>query len=129
MFKIKNHNKLIFLPFFIILIGCKFQEPYKNHGIIFLENRSNILTVNSSNKNDALKVLGQPHSKSIGDINEWIYIERVLSKGEYHKLGRNVLVSNNANQQTKNILVFISCLARNYSLPSSTVLFRNYSTQ
>ncbi len=95
MFKIKNHNKLIFLPFFIILIGCKFQEPYKNHGIIFLENRSNILTVNSSNKNDALKVLGQPHSKSIGDINEWIYIERVLSKGEYHKLGRNVLVSNN----------------------------------
>ena len=95
MFKIKNHYKLYSLLFFIILIGCKFQEPYKNHGIIFLENRSNTLTINSSNKNDVISVLGQPHSKSIGDINEWIYIERVLSKGEYHKLGRNVLVSNN----------------------------------
>ena len=94
MFKIKNQKKF-FLLFFIILIGCKFQEPYKNHGIIFLENRSNTLTVNSSNKNDVIKVLGQPHSKSITNINEWIYIERVLSKGEYHKLGRNILVSNN----------------------------------
>ena len=56
MFKIKNHYKLYSLLFFIILIGCKFQEPYKNHGIIFLENRSNTLTVNSSNKNDVITV-------------------------------------------------------------------------
>ena len=39
--------------------------------------------------------MGHPHSKSIDDNNEWIYIERILSKGEYHKLGRNVLKENN----------------------------------
>ena len=36
-----------------------------------------------------------PHSKSINDISEWIYIERILTKGKYHKLGRHVLKTNN----------------------------------
>ena len=88
--------KIIFsLYIFIILIGCQLQEPTKNHGIIFLKNRSESLIVNKSNKNDVLKVIGQPHSKSISNENEWIYIERVLTKGEYHKLGQNVLKTNN----------------------------------
>ena len=39
--------------------------------------------------------MGQPHSKSINDENEWIYIERVLSKGEFHRLGQNILKENN----------------------------------
>ena len=80
---------------FIILISCKLQEPSKNHGIIFLKNRSNNLIVNSSNKNDVLKIIGQPHSTSINNDNEWIYIERVFTKGDYHRLGQNVLKSNN----------------------------------
>ena len=28
-------------------------------------------------------------------IIDWIYIERVLTKGEFHKLGQNVLKENN----------------------------------
>jgi len=51
--------------------------------------------VNTSNKNDVLKIIGQPHSKSISDENEWVYFERILTKGGYHKLGQNVLKSNN----------------------------------
>ena len=46
-------------------------------------------------QNDVIKIIGQPHSKSIKDKNEWIYIERVLTKGKYHKLGKNVLKANN----------------------------------
>ena len=42
-----------------------------------------------------IRILGQPHSKSITDDKTWIYIERVLTKGEYHKLGKNILKSNN----------------------------------
>ena len=42
-----------------------------------------------------LKFLGQPHSKSVNNENEWIYIERVLIKGEYHKLGKHILKENN----------------------------------
>ncbi len=79
----------------IISNGCKLQEPYKNHGILFLENRFEKLVINSSNKNDVLKTIGQPHSKSIDNENEWFYIERVLTKGAYHKLGKNILKSNN----------------------------------
>ena len=80
---------------FISLIGCQLQDPYNNHGIVFLKNRSEKLIVNQSNKNDVLKIVGQPHSKSINDDNEWFYVERVLTKGEYHKLGQNILKENN----------------------------------
>ena len=53
-FSFKNHFKIIIF-LFIILSGCKLQEPLKTHGIIYLENRSNKLTVSKSNKNDVLK--------------------------------------------------------------------------
>ena len=89
------NNHLKYLLIFIILYGCQLQEPTKNHGIVFLKNRSDKLTINNSNKNDVLKIIGKPHSKSINDDNEWFYIERVLTKGEYHKLGRNILKTNN----------------------------------
>lgn len=79
----------------IILIGCQFQEPSNNHGIIYLKNRSEKLKINYSNTNDVIKIIGIPHSKSINNDNYWIYIERVLTKGEYHKLGRNIIKANN----------------------------------
>ena len=90
------HFKNIFLIIsFSILIGCQFQEPYKNHGIVYLKNRSEKIVVNQSNKNDIIRIIGNPHSKSINNDNSWIYIERVISKGQFHKLGQNVLKENN----------------------------------
>tara|TARA_Y100000996_G_scaffold407759_1_gene385781 strand:+ start:626 stop:1093 length:468 start_codon:yes stop_codon:yes gene_type:complete len=94
-FNFKYHKNLFVFFIFFILLSCQLKEPYKNHGIIFLENRSKKLVVNTSNKNDVLKIIGQPHSKSISDENEWVYFERILTKGGYHKLGQNVLKSNN----------------------------------
>jgi len=76
-------------------MGCKLQDPDKNHGIVFLENRSNQLELNKTNKNDVLKKLGKPHSTSFDDNNIWIYIERTLTKGKYHKLGKNIIKTNN----------------------------------
>jgi len=90
-----NHLKKILPILFLILINCQLKEPNKNHGILFLENRANKLVNNTSNQNDVIKILGQPHSKSIDDENMWIYIERTLSKGKYHKLGRHTLKENN----------------------------------
>lgn len=95
MFFFENHIKKYYLFIFLILISCKLQEPYKNHGIVFLKNRADKLIINVSNQNDVVSIFGQPHSKSINNTNEWIYIERVLSKGEYHKLGQNILKKNN----------------------------------
>jgi len=95
LFFYRYHFKKILFIIFFILNGCQFQEPTKNHGIVFLENRSEKLILNKTNKNDVLRIIGQPHSKSINNDNEWIYIERVLTKGEYHKLGQNILKANN----------------------------------
>ena len=78
-----------------ILVGCQLKDPDKNHGILFLENRSKALIVNKTNKNDIIGKLGQPHSKSFDDEDIWIYLERTLSKGKYHKLGQHVLKTNN----------------------------------
>ena len=91
----KFHNNLLYFIVFIILIGCKLQEPLKTHGIIFLENRSQKLVLNQSNKNDVIRIMGRPHIKE-DEINQsWIYLERILSKGKYHKLGRHILKENN----------------------------------
>ena len=91
----KFHNNLLYLLVFIILISCKLQEALKTHGIIFLENRSQKLVLNKSNKNDVIRIMGRPHIKE-DEINQsWIYLERILSKGKYHKLGRHILKENN----------------------------------
>ena len=90
-----KHFKILTLFALIILNNCQLQDPSLNHGIVFLENRSEKLILNSSNKNDVLKIVGHPHSKSINNENEWFYVERVLTKGQYHKLGQHVLKSNN----------------------------------
>ena len=66
-----------------------------NHGILFLENRSKQLMVGKTNKNDVLKLIGYPHTKSVDNEDTWLFIERSLSKGKYHQLGKNVLKNNN----------------------------------
>ena len=94
-FSFKYHLKNILFSIFFILLSCQLQDPDKNHGILFLDNRSDKLTVNKTNKNDVLKILGQPHTKTFNEDDTWIYIERTLSKGKYHKLGRHKLKTNN----------------------------------
>ena len=61
----------------------------------YLENRDKLLTVNTTNINDVIKILGQPHTKSIKDQNTWLYIERTRTRGKMTKLGRNILLNNN----------------------------------
>ena len=95
LFKFKNHFFKISLLLLFILAGCQLKDPDKNHGILFLENRSKSLVLKKTNKNDIIDKLGQPHSKSFDNEDIWIYLERTLSKGKYHKLGQHVLKTNN----------------------------------
>ena len=57
----------------LILSGCKIQEPLKTHGIVYLENRANKLTVSKTNKNDIIKIFGQPQIINDDDQLTWIY--------------------------------------------------------
>ena len=88
-----NLYKIFFISFFFLLLNCQINT--KNHGILFLENRYEMLIVNKTNANDVLQIVGNPHTKSISNENTWIYIERILSKGKYYKLGQNVVKTNN----------------------------------
>ena len=94
-FFFKNHKIYLLVLTSIILIGCQLQEASKNHGITFLKNRSEKPVIDNTNKNDVLKIIGHPHSKSINNENEWLYFERTLIKGQFHKLGKNILKENN----------------------------------
>ena len=85
---------LIFLSF-IIITGCQRNEVLKTHGISFLDKREKLIIVKKTNKNDTIKILGQPSTKGMTDNNVWIYIERTRTRGKALKLGRNYLKKNN----------------------------------
>jgi|TARA_B110000914_G_scaffold222980_1_gene237557 outer membrane protein assembly factor BamE (lipoprotein component of BamABCDE complex) len=95
LFSFKYHINLYLLISLVILVSCKLQEPLKTHGIIYLENRSQKLVINKTNQNDVVSVMGKPHIKESQNEHTWIYIERVLTKGRYHKLGKHVLKESN----------------------------------
>ena len=80
---------------FIILSACQIQDPLKTHGIIYLENRSKKLIIDKTNKNDVIRIIGAPQIKNEISNSDWIYVERVLSKGKYHELGKHKLEENN----------------------------------
>jgi len=79
----------------VFLSNCQKNRVINTHGIFYLQNRAVLLKVQSSNRNDTIKILGKPHSESLHEQNTWIYIERTRTKGKLLKLGRNVLLSNN----------------------------------
>lgn len=91
---IKHYFKIFILSLFI-LTNCKLQEPSQSHGIIFLENRTKKLELNKSNKNDVVRIIGLPQITDETNEDMWIYLERVLTKGKYHELGRHKLKENN----------------------------------
>ena len=80
---------------FIFIFSCQRHEVIKTHGISYLEKREKLIFVNKSNKNDTIKIFGQPSTKGMTDDNLWIYIERTMTRGKLLKLGRNYLKKNN----------------------------------
>ena len=92
----RKHYKIFYIIIFsFFLNNCQLNAPNKSHGINFLENREKVLIVGKSNKNDVIKLIGNPHSISIKDEDVWIYFERTITKGKLIKLGQNVLKENN----------------------------------
>lgn len=78
-----------------MFFNCQLKKPSNNHGILYLENRSNKLTLNYTNKNDVIKIIGNPHTESNDEKEVWIYLERKLSKSKIYKLGKHSTELNN----------------------------------
>jgi outer membrane protein assembly factor BamE (lipoprotein component of BamABCDE complex) len=89
-------NKILY-TFFIILIttSCSLKPINNYHGVAFLEKKQKDLLINKSNKNDIIKILGSPSTKSILENDLWIYIENRKSKSSLFKLGKEIILSNN----------------------------------
>ena len=90
----KKNTYLLFIVIFFI-IGCQRHEVIKTHGISYLEKREKLIIVNESNKNDTIKIFGQPATTGMTNNNLWIYIERTKTRGKLFKLGREYLKKNN----------------------------------
>tara|TARA_Y100000590_G_scaffold380313_1_gene448542 strand:+ start:183 stop:656 length:474 start_codon:yes stop_codon:yes gene_type:complete len=98
-----KHFKFICIIFiFLSFSNCQLKEPKNTHGMNFLKNKSSVLVINESNKNDVIKLIGSPHTISLSNENKWLYFERTLIKGKMHKLGQNVLKENNVLELTFN---------------------------
>ena len=85
----------LLLTILIFITGCQRHEVIRTHGIAYLEKREKLIIVNKSNKNDTIKLFGQPSTKGMTNDNLWIYIERTRTRGKLFKLGRNYIKKNN----------------------------------
>jgi outer membrane protein assembly factor BamE (lipoprotein component of BamABCDE complex) len=66
-----------------------------NHGVHYLDKKQQSLTINKSNKNDIISLLGPPSTKSKFDNDLWIYIERKKTSTTLLKLGKKKIFTNN----------------------------------
>ena len=53
------------------------------------------LNISETNKNDVIKILGAPSTKSEFNENKWFFIEKKVTNSSMIKLGKDKLESNN----------------------------------
>tara|TARA_Y100000816_G_C25823247_1_gene430729 strand:+ start:196 stop:657 length:462 start_codon:yes stop_codon:yes gene_type:complete len=87
--------KKILLLSFIFLASCSLNKVILHHGVHNLKEKQSKLRINYTNKNDIIKLIGPPSTKSTFDNDVYIYIERKTSSSKLTKLGKKKLLSNN----------------------------------
>ena len=89
-------NKILLIIIAFFIANCSLNKVVKHHGVPFLEKKQEKLTLNTSNKNDIIKLLGPPSTKSTFDNDLWIYVERKITNStKLMKFGRQELMLNN----------------------------------
>ena len=87
--------RILLLIIFLLIVNCKFNKVIDNHGVHYLDKKQQSLTVNKSNKNDIIVLLGPPSTKSKFDNDLWIYIERKKTRTSILKFGTKTIYINN----------------------------------
>ena len=88
-------NKIYFIIIFLCIANCSFNKAIKHHGVNFLEKKQEKLILKTTNKNDIIKILGPPSTKSTFDNDVWIFIERKTTTKKLFKLAREKILVNN----------------------------------
>ena len=86
--------KKILILSFLLLASCSLNKVVQHHGVHNLEKKQTKLKINYSNKNDIIKLIGPPSTKSTFDNDIYIYIERKTSSSKLSKLGKKKLLKN-----------------------------------
>jgi len=79
----------------LITTNCSLKPINNYHGVTFLKKKQEKLLINKSNKNDIIKILGAPSTKSILEDDLWIYIENKKTNSSMIKLGKKKELTNN----------------------------------
>ena len=87
--------KILLILVFLFTINCSNNKVVNNHGVTALDVKANKVKILNSNKNDVLKILGIPSTKSYFDENLWFYIERKNINQSVFKLGKSKIKTNN----------------------------------
>ena len=88
-------NKIYFIIIFLFIANCSFNKAIKHHGVNFLEKKQEKLILKTTNKNDIIKILGPPSTKSTFENDVWIFIERKTTTKKLFKLARKKILVNN----------------------------------
>ena len=88
-------NKIYFIIIFLCIANCSFNKAIKHHGVNFLEKKQEKLILKTTNKNDIVKILGPPSTKSTFDNDVWIFIERKTTTKKLFKLAKQKILVNN----------------------------------
>ena len=86
-------RNIFLISLFLIISNCSLNLVDDHHGVYFIEKKMKKIEINSTNRNDIIKIFGEPSTKSTFDNDVWIYIERKITNT--HLLGKRELVVNN----------------------------------
>ena len=78
----------------MLLASCSLNKVTQHHGVHNLEKKQTKLKINYTNKNDIIKLIGPPSTKSSFDNDIYIYLERKTSSSKLSKLGKKKLIKN-----------------------------------
>ena len=87
--------KIYLIIIFLLISNCNLNKAVKNHGVNLLEEKQEKLILKTTNKNDIVKILGPPSTKSSFDNDIWIYIERKTTTNHLFKLAKEKIIVNN----------------------------------
>ena len=86
-------KNIFLISLFLVISNCSLNLVDDHHGVYFIEKKMKKIQVNSTNKNDLIKIFGEPSTKSSFDNDVWIYIERKITNT--HFFGKRELIVNN----------------------------------
>ena len=86
-------KKLLLLSL-IFLASCSLDKVVQHHGVHNLEKKQAKLKINYTNKNEIIKLIGPPSTKSSFDNDIYIYLERKTSSSRLTRLGKKRLIKN-----------------------------------